>query len=116
MEDLLPFYLSIGVSYEKFMDSCPKELEPYDAAYKMQQNRQNSMAHMQGRYFADAILATIGNAFIKKGATPAEYPPEPYRIFPLTAEEIEENKQKELEKAIAYFDNLAEQSKRFKKK
>lgn len=115
MEDLLPFYLSIGVTYDQFMDSCPKELEPYDAAYKETMNRKNFMAHLQGVYFADAIAATIGNMFKKHGTKTIKYPDEPHRIFPMTEEEIEKKKEEELEKAINYFNNLAAESKRFGK-
>lgn len=46
--------------------------------------------HIQGRYFADAIGATIGNMFSKKGAKKIEYPSKPYDLNPnreLTEEE-----------------------------
>lgn len=112
MEDLLPFYLSIGVSYAQFMDSCPRDLEPYDAAYKMQMNRQNSMMRLQGMYFAEALSATVCNMFRKNGQQPYEYPDEPFQIFPLTAEELEERKERELQKAVAYFDGLVKESQR----
>ena len=54
--------------------------------------------------------------FRKNGQAPYEYPSEPFRIFPLTAEEEEEKKEKELQKAINYFDALAADSKKYKKK
>ena len=116
MEDLLPFYLMLGVSRETFMDSDPLELEPYDLMYKRQKNEENEMMHLQGIYFGEAIAATVGNMLRKNGATQLEYPQEPYRIFPYTEEELEEKKEKELKKAIAYFDNMMAESKRKKKK
>ena len=116
MEDLLPFYLMIGVSREMFMDSDPVDLEPYDLMYRRKRNEENEMMHLQGVYFADALVATVGNMFRKKGTTPMEYPQEPYRIFPYTEEELEEKKEKELQKAIAYFNNMMAESKRKKKK
>lgn len=116
MEDLLPFYIYIGVSKAEFMDSEPRELECYDLAYKFSENRKNFHEHMQGAYIAEALKATVCNMFRKNGQAPYEYPTEPFRIFPLTAEEEEEKKEKELQKAINYFDALAADSKKYKKK
>ena len=116
MEDLLPFYIYVGVSKAEFMDSEPRELECYDLAYKFSENRKNFHEHMQGVYTVEALKATVCNMFRKNGQAPYEYPSEPFRIFPLTAEEEEEKKQKELQKAINYFDALAADSKKYKKK
>lgn len=115
MEDLLPFYIYIGVSKAEFMDSEPRELECYDLAYKFSENRKNFHEHMQGAYIAEALKATVCNMFRKNGQAPYEYPTEPFRIFPLTAEEEEEKKEKELQRAIDYFDALAMDSKKYKK-
>lgn len=71
---------------------------------------------MQGVYIVEALKATVCNMFRKNGQAPYEYPSEPFRIFPLTAEEEEEKKEKELQKAINYFDALAADSKKYKKK
>lgn len=38
----------------------------------------NFFAYIQGAYFADAIMATIGNAFTK--GKKHEYPKEPYQL------------------------------------
>ena len=116
MEDLLPFYLMLGVSRETFMDSDPLELEPYDLMYKRQKNEENEMMHLQGIYFGEAIAATVGNMFRKRGTKAHEYPKEPYRIFPYTEEELEQKKEEELQKLVNYFNNLAAQSKNFKNK
>lgn len=116
MEDLLPFYIYLGVSKAEFMDSEPRELECYDAAYKFSENRKNYHEYMQGMYFMESLKSTVCNMFKKNGQSAFEYPPEPFQIFPLTAEEEEEKKQKELQKAIDYFNALAADSKKFKKK
>lgn len=114
MEDLLPFYISIGVSKEQFMDSAPVELEPYDRAFKLKMNRSNYMNHLQGIYIVEALKSTVCNIFRKSGQKPYEYPSEPIQIFPLTVEEIEEKKEEELKKAVDYLNNLTEQSKKFR--
>ena len=116
MEDLLPFYIYNGVSKAEFMDSEPRELECYDLAYKFSEDRKNFHEHMQGVYTVEALKATVCNMFRKNGQAPYEYPAKPFRIFPLTAEEEEEKKEKELQKAINYFDAHAADSKKYKKK
>lgn len=116
MEELLPFYLSIGVSEEKFMDSSPKELEPYDRAYKMKVNHENHMIYLGGIYMVEALKTTVCNMFRKSGQKAYEYPSEPIQIFPLTAEEKEQKKQDELQNAINYFNDLTEQSKKLRNK
>lgn len=70
MEDVLPFYLSIGVSYELFMDSCPKELEPYDKAHILKEKRMDRHMYDLGMYFA----YSIGMSFSKD----AKYPERPF--------------------------------------
>lgn len=97
------------------MDSEPRELECYNLAYKLSENRKNNIAYLQGAYFAEALKATVCNMFKSNGQASFEYPPEPFRIFPLTAEEKEEKKEAELKRAIDYFNNLAKSSKNFKK-
>lgn len=92
MEDILPHYLSIGVSKAEFMESCPAELRPYDAAYRKRTNEENFMLWLNGKYVADAILSTLGNSgwFKSKGTPDHHYPKEPYKLEsarPLTQEE-----------------------------
>lgn len=74
--------------------------------YKEQQSRemdtQNTLMYIQGRYFVDALLSTVGNMFSKKGAKPFEYPKEPYDLHP-DRELTEYEKRKEVEKL---FTNL----------
>lgn len=48
------------------MDSCPKELEPFLAAYKLQRNREDVSQWQLGQYITAAI-STIG-----KGKYPKE--------------------------------------------
>lgn len=116
MEDLLPFYIYNGVSKAEFMDSEPRELECYDLAYKFSENRKNFHEHMQGAYITEALKATVCNMFRKNGQSPYEYPAEPFRIFPLTLEEEGEKRGKELQRAVNFFDALAADSKKYKKK
>lgn len=42
----MPHYLAIGVSWERFMDSCPKELEPYDTAHRKKIEEQDYLQYL----------------------------------------------------------------------
>ena len=84
------------------MDSCPKELEPYDKAHKNKIIEQDYLQHMWwGNYGISALIVVINRCFGGKGSK-AEYIKEPilskaFENDNLTDEEIYE---KELKKAI----------------
>ena len=40
----------------------------------------NMLYHLEGMYFMDALLATVGNMFRSKGAKAFEYPKEPITL------------------------------------
>ena len=62
MEDILPSYLAIGVDYERFMDSCPHELKPFESAHiKRLKMRDREMFEM-GRYVYESVLCAVDNA------------------------------------------------------
>lgn len=72
--------------------------------FKLKQERenelQNTMMYIQGRYFVDALLCTVGNMFNKKGAKAIEYPKEPYPLTP-PKPMTEKEKQAEVDKLFA---------------
>ena len=80
------------------MDSCPKELEPYNKAHKMNIVEQDNLQHMWwGNYGISALIVAIDKCFSKKQK--AEYIKEPilsktFENGGLTEEEIQ--KQREL--------------------
>jgi hypothetical protein len=65
---LLPFYISIGVSEEKFMDSNPNELKPYVLAYKMTLKRNDEADYRLGQYIQSAIGSCLNkeNKYVEK--------------------------------------------------
>ncbi|HIW82643.1 MAG TPA: synembryn [Candidatus Acetatifactor stercoripullorum] len=86
------------------MKSCPVELKPYEKAHQNRLQEQNMMLFLQGRYAADAIMATIGNSpwFKSKSAPIHKYPKEPYPLFENAPENMtEEEKQREVDKFFA---------------
>lgn len=83
----------MGVTWERFMDSCPRELKAYENAYKLEANRKDAINWQLGQY----ILSAIGAAFSKK----AKYPEKP--VFQIK-NEIENNSYKENNEEIAIFE------------
>lgn len=69
------------------------------------------MAYLQGRYFVDALLSTVGNMFSKKGAKPLEYPKEPYNL----EAERELTQDEKDAKAKAIIDNLMRMQEAFER-
>ena len=75
------------------MDSCPKELEPYNKAHKMKIEEQDSLQYKWwGNYGISALIVAIDKCFSKKPK--AEYIKEPilskkFENDGLTEEEIQ---------------------------
>ena len=82
--------MSIGMSYDEFWNQDVALVRAYRQADDLRRQRQNEMLWMQGVYMRDALLCTVGNMFAGKGATPIEYPQEPYSI---TATQIAQKKE-----------------------
>ena len=84
------------------MDSCPKELEPFDIAHKNKIKEQDMLQHMWwGNYGISALIVAIDRCFGGKKSK-AEYIKEP--IFSKTFENdglTEEEKQKQRELFVA---------------
>ena len=84
------------------MDSCPKELEPYNKAHKMKMAEQDNLQYTWwGSYGISALIVAIDRCFSGKKSK-AEYIKEPilsktFENDGLTEEEIQE---KELRKAL----------------
>lgn len=88
----LPFYLSIGMSYEQYwnQDCCITKF--YKQAFDLQRSRINEQLWLQGLYVYEAIL-DVSPSLRAMGAKPPEkYPDEPY---PITDKEIESRKEKQ---------------------
>ena len=81
-KEWFPSAYSIGISWNDFWELNPKiinlMLDGYKERKQAEMEEKNFLAHLQGAYFADAIMATIGNAFTK--GKKHEYPKNPYEI------------------------------------
>lgn len=96
-EEVFPFYLSIGMTYEQFWEGQPSLVVFYRQADEINRRRRNQEMWLQGRYIYNAIgsFAEILPAFPKKGAKVQPYLEEPFPITLLEAQEREERKKKE---------------------
>ncbi len=98
----LPFYLSIGMSYEQYWDGDCSLVKFYREAFKLQRDRDNERMWLQGMYIYEALcdVSPVLRAFAKKGTKPIEYSTQPYAI---TNEEIERRR---IEKEKAKYEKI----------
>lgn len=98
----LPFYLSIGMTYEQYWNEDCCLVKYYREAYKMQRDRDNERMWLQGMYIYEALcdVSPVLRAFAKKGTKPIEYSTQPYAI---TKEEIERRR---IEKEKAKYEQM----------
>ena len=61
----------------------------------------NRLAHLQGAYFLQALFASVGNMFSKKGTKPIEYPKEPFDLGSSEKELSEDEIQKQRDAFVA---------------
>lgn len=112
-----PYFHSLGMTYDEYWYGDPLLVRDYLQAEEYRRRQENYSLWMSGLYMREAIMASIGNAFIDKGQPPYEYPERP---FPITDEEIEaqreEQEKREVEQAEMYMKLLVEQGKDWGKK
>lgn len=89
-EEIFPYYLAIGMSYEQFWYREPQLVRSYRKADEIRRRRMNEEQWLAGMYTADALRATVGNMFSK--GNKYNYPAEPR---PITRNEIEARKERE---------------------
>lgn len=106
--------IAIGISYNDFWQMNPRIIKLHIDAHKQWYEEQNTLMYIQGRYFADAIMATVCNMFRGQGHKPYEFPKEPYKF-----EKEEERELTPMEKDLAVkqlFAELQQMKENFDKK
>ena len=80
----MPQTIALGVKYDEFWSLNPRKINVMVKAYNKQvaneMRKENMLCHLQGMYFAEALIATVGNMFRGKGQKAHEYPKEPYTM------------------------------------
>ena len=113
----LPYFLSIGMSREEYWYEDPLLVRDYLQAEEYRRKNENYTLWLGGIYMREAIMSSIGNAFIDKGGTPYEYMDKP---LPMGSEEIEAAKEaaeeREVQQAEMYMKLLVERGKDWGKK
>ena len=127
-QELCPFFISIGMSYEQFWYGDLTIPKAYLKAYRMKQEREQEMDqwHMwkQGMYIYEALcdVSPVLHAFSKKGTKPLPYSEVPYGMEKYKQEiENKEPTKQEVEnerlKAQIFFNNWEKATrKQFKNK
>ena len=111
-EELCPFYLSIGMSYEQYWYGVPYLVEVYMKSHKLNIQRRNEELWWQGVYIKNALETVLAGMFAKKGSKLPKYPEKPYDMFPKSEREKAKEAEKERQKAITSFMNLQQAMKR----
>lgn len=92
--------MSLGVSEVDFWHLTPHKVyliaESYNIALKRKMEYDNGIAYLQGCYFTEALMATVGNMFSGKTSKKHEYPDKPYKL-----DLDNENKESEQERQLA---------------
>jgi hypothetical protein len=97
-EQLCPYYMSIGMSYDDFWNGDVSMVRAYRKAYELQEKRRNQELWLQGMYFYEALCdaSPLFRFSMKKGAIkPESYVKEPY---PISAAEVREREEREARK------------------
>lgn len=92
-ENIFPYYLSMGMTYDEFWLGRPSLARAYRKAFEMRMQRQNWEAWWQGMYIYDALVrvSPIFRALTKGNVKPEKYPDEPY---PMTAKDAKEREER----------------------
>lgn len=80
----MPKVIPLGTTYDDFWSLNPHKInvmvKAYNEAKKTEMKQNNMLFHLEGMYFAEALLSTVGNMFRGKGQKVYEYPKEPYTL------------------------------------
>ncbi len=98
--ELFPYYLSIGMSYDQFWNDDPWLAKAYREADLLSRKRRNEELWLQGLYIYEALccVAPVLNPMAKAGTTIRPYAQRPY---PITREDMEEERVRKEEERLA---------------
>lgn len=88
-EDVFPYYLSIGMTYDQFWNQNCELVKAYRKAKKLQKDETNFLLWLRSRYEYETLIRV---APIYGGKQPQEFMQEP---FPLTLKEAKESEARE---------------------
>ena len=102
--------MAMGMTYDQYWYGDVRMTRAYYEAYKLRQRNADETAWLHGLYVLRALEATVGNLFQERGATPNEYPKEPYGVEEARKELIdpEEKENQEALWAEAYMMSMVQ--------
>ena len=108
-EELCPFYLSLGMTWEQYWDGDASMTIMFRKAYELKQEQENQRLWLQGAYFYEALCCVAPALRMFKPQKPTPYRSEP---IPLTGkreppERKEDREKKSDQKAKAYMEMFA---------
>lgn len=105
--------MAIGMTYEQYWYDDPMMVRAFYQADKLRRERADEDAWLHGLYVLNALQATVGNAFMKSGQTPAEYPEEPMTAQKRREEreKTEQEKEQEATWALAWMSSFVQAGK-----
>lgn len=99
--------MAIGIKENEFWEMNPRKIMIHIKAYRLKVQRDldisNTVAHLQGSYFCEALLATVGNMFASKKSKAHEYPQKPYELNATLEELDEKEKQRQRDLFVANY-------------
>ena len=98
--------MSMGMSYHEFWHGDYTQWKFVEEEHQIRKKEENEMLWLQGAYFYNAMSAVMNNSFREKGKPPVSYMEEPVRITPMTEEEQEAEKRKQVEAFRASLEDL----------
>lgn len=106
-EEVFPYYLSIGMTYEQFWEGEADLPIYYRKAHRLRLKHLNEESWLLGRYVYDAFCAAspLLHAFAKNGTKANPYLTEPY---PSDADELEKRRQNRMREAAENFRALVQ--------
>ncbi len=89
-DEVFPYYLSLGMTYDLFWNDRPELVKMYRKADELNNKRKNQELWLQGIYMRYALASTVGNMFVKHKSEMTHYPKEP---IPITLAEMKLKKE-----------------------
>ena len=105
-EDACPYYLSAGMTYDEFWKGRPRMVIAYRKKMRIDSNKINDEAWLNGRYIHIAVSAAIHNKFRKKEEKAVDYPLEPFSTGSESEAKKSEKKKKNTEAIKALLDAM----------
>ena len=92
-EEALPYYMSIGMTYDEYWNGDCELTKHYRNAYEVRLKQRNYEMWLQGLYIHDAVGVVVANALRKKGAKAQKYAEHPYPITPIEQREVKQQEE-----------------------